>query len=446
MPISDPNSGEPAGVTLQRRLGVFDATTAVVGGIVGAGIFMNPSVVARAVGSPFLILAAWGLGGVLALFGAWVYAELGSERPAPGGQYAYFREAYHPLLAFLYGWGLLWVVQSGGMAAVAVTFAQYMKELVGWSADDRLVAAGALLGLTVVNCFGVRAGASTQSALTVLKSISIAALVICGFAFAGAPAVSVPSPIARGESGSAVALASAMVPVMFAYGGWQTACFLAGEIREPTRNLPRALMIGIAAVIVLYLATNVACLRNLGAGGLAATSTPASDVMRRALGEAGARAIAVGIVVSTFGFLSQGMLTTPRVYYAMANDGLFFATFGRVDPRTGAPVAAVILQGVAAVAIAFSGTYERILNYVVSVDFVFYALAAGCVFVFRRRATRLPPFRAPGHPWTTALFGVGCLGIVVTLVLRNPADSLRGLGILALGVPVYCFWKRGKAV
>lgn len=433
----------PDASALTRRIGLFDATTAVVGGIVGAGIFMNPSVVARIVPAPTLILAAWFLGGLVALAGAWIYAELGSARPVIGGQYAYFRDAFHPCIAFLYGWGLLWVIQSGGMAAVAVTFSRYAISLTGWVGYERSLAVGALAFLTVVNCFGVRAGASTQSIFTVLKALAIAALVLCGFFGTSAATTfdpSVPKPSSLADFGSA------MVPVLFAYGGWQTACFLAGEVRDPERNLPRSLILGIAAVITLYLAVNLVCLRTLGPDGLAATSTPASDVMRRAFGDRGERFIAAGIVISTFGFLSQGMLTTPRVYFAMARDGLFFPALGRVNASTQAPVAAILLQGSVAALIACSGRYEAILNYVVSVDFVFYGLVGVCIFIFRRRSPTHAPFRIPGHPWTTLFFIAVCWIVVANLTWKKPEDSLKGLGILAAGIPIFFLWKRRRSV
>ena len=441
--MSEPHpETSPNPTPLRRSLGLFHATTAVIGGIVGAGIFLNPSVVARQVGSPGWILAAWILGGLVALVGSWIYAELGSERPAAGGQYVFLREAYHPAVAFLYGWGLLWVIQSGGMAAVAITFAQYLRTVVGWSIDDRWVAVAALGLLTAMNCLGVRTGAATQSLLTVLKSVAIAGLVLAGFL---GPAGSAPAATGTAPAipdGGIVPLLGAMVPVLFAYGGWQTAGFLAGEVRDPSRTLPRALILGIAGVIVLYLGANAAYLRSLGAIGLAGTRTPASDVLRSALGEAGARWIAVGIVVSTLGFLSQGMLTAPRVYYAMGRDRVFLTWLGRVDPRTGAPTAAILLQGAVASLIACSGSYEAILNYVVSVDFIFYGLAGLCIFVFRRRPGSAPGFRVPLHPWSTLGFTGVCWIVVANLVRQQPLQSAIGLGILAAGLPAFGYWKR----
>ena len=241
-----------------------------------------------------------------------------------------------------------------------------------------------------------------------------------------------------------------MVPVLFAYGGWQTASFVAGEIREPRKNLPRGLIIGVTGVVVLYLAVNFVCLRVLGTSGLAATTTPASDIMRLALGETGARAIAAGIAISTLGFLSQGMLTAPRVYFAMAEDGLFFKAVGRLHPKTHVPIVAIALQGVLAIVIALSGRYEQILNYVVSVDFIFFGLTAACIFVFRRRKENRETAETnaitsvPGHPVTTGLFVVICWLVVINTVYKYPENTLIGLAILLAGIPAYFFWQRRK--
>jgi APA family basic amino acid/polyamine antiporter len=420
---------------LARKLGLFDATMIVMGGIVGSGIFMNPYAVARLVHTPFLILLAWAAGGIVALAGAFIYAELAARRPQVGGQYAYIREAYHPAAAFVYGWGLLLVTQTGGMAAVAVTFARYFIELTGAAAADWLIAAAVLIALTVINCLGVRAGSSLQSFLMVLKIGAILALIFCGLALVK-PAVTAPLQ-------AAPAFGAAMIPVLFAYGGWQTASFVAGEMRDPKRDLPRGLLIGVIGVIVLYLSVNLACIYALGAAGLAATTTPASDVMRAAFGETGARLIAAGITISTLGFLSQGMLTAPRVYYAMAEDGLFFKRVAKLSPRTRVPAVAIALQGFFAALIAMSGGYEQILNYVVSVDFVFFGLAAGCLFVFRRRDRGGGvSYNVPGHPWTTALFIAVSALVVINTVYTYPMNTLIGFVILLAGIPAYFFWKR----
>ncbi len=246
---------QPPGITshgLVRRLGLFDATMIVMGGIIGAGIFINPADVARHSSSPGLIVGAWILGGAIALIGALVYAELAARRPEVGGQYAYLRDAYGPMPAFLYGWSLLLVIQSGGMAAVAITFARYARELTGWGIADSAVAVAALALLTVINCLGVKAGSTVQSMLMLLKIAAIAMLVLAGWWFA--PPAPPPPPAVAGGGLSFAAIGATLTPVMFAYGGWQTASFVAGEMRHPGRDLSRALLLGVAGVVLLYTA------------------------------------------------------------------------------------------------------------------------------------------------------------------------------------------------
>ena len=441
--MSDAEPGSPS-PGLARRLGPVDATLLVMGGIVGSGIFINPSVVARAVGTPALILGAWVLGGAIAMAGALVYAELASLRPEVGGQYAFLREAFHPAVAFLYGWSLLLVVQSGGMAAVAITFARYAVELGGRDVPEVAVAAAVLLVLTLINAAGVRAGSAVQGTLMVLRIAAIAGLVAAGLWLAPASPLHV-RPVADRPLSPALlgSFGLALVPVLFAYGGWQTSGFVAGELRRPARDMPRALLLGVGGVVLLYLAVSLVSLRALGADGLAATGTPASEVMRRALGERGARLIAAAIAVSTLGFLSQGMLTAPRVYYAMARDRIFFRAVGRIDPRTHAPVVAIVLQGAAALLIALSGTYEQILAYVVSVDFIAYGLTGTALFVFRARG-QVGAVRTPGHPWTTGFFVLASWAVVANVVWRSPGNTLLGLGLLLLGLPAWTFWTRAR--
>ncbi len=442
-----------ASAQLLRRVGLFDATMIVMGGIVGAGIFINPYVVARAVHTPVLILAAWSAGGVVALLGAFVYAELASRMPDVGGQYAYLRDAFHPIAGFLYGWVLLLVIQTGGMAAVTVTFARYFLELTNWPVSERIVAVVTIVLLTLVNCLGVRAGSRVQSILMLLKIGAIATLIFAGL-FLIRTSFPVTHPILdRPPSLDLVtAMGAAMVPVLFAFGGWQTANFIATEIKDPTRNLSRALLMGVAGVIALYLGVNFVCVRALGAAGLAESTVPASSVMRLAMGNTGARLIALGIAVSTLGFLSQSVLTAPRVYFAMARDGLFFRAVARIDAKTHVPVVAIILQSALTLVIALSGSYEKILNYVVSMDFIFFGLTGASVFVFRHREARPASdtnqdrsgYRVPGHPYTTALFVVTCWLVVINTVYKYPANTLLGMAILALGVPVYAFWAHRK--
>ena len=431
----------------RRQLGLFDATMIVMGGIVGSGIFRNPSVVAHSVHTPFLILGVWVLGGALAMAGAFIWAELATRLPGVGGQYAYLREAYHPAVAFLYGWVLLLVTQTAGMAAVAITFASYFREISGLTWSDSVIGAIALLALTAVNCLGAKAGSNVQSALMLMKTGAIAALVIAGLAMGGGAIHPLPLLDQPASFTLLRAVGAAMIPVAFAYGGWQTASFVAGEMRDPRRDLSRGLLLGVSAVVALYLSVNVACLKALGPAGLDRTATPASDVMRASLGDRGALFIAVGIAISTLGFLSQGMLTAPRVYNAMARDGLFFERVGRLSPRTGAPVVAIVLQGVLATLIACSGRYEQILNYEVSVDFLAFTLAALALYRLRRqhRGETAALYLTPGYPYTPALFALVCLAVVASTILADPANSLMAILIMLAGLPVYWYWRRTLA-
>jgi APA family basic amino acid/polyamine antiporter len=376
------------------------------------------------------MLLAWLLGGATALLGAFVYAGLSAQRPLAGGQYVFLRDAFHPAVAFLYGWALLVVIQTGGMAACAIIFARYLAQL-GAPGAEGLIAAAAVACLTLVNCLGVSAGSRVQSALMVTKIAAITALVAGGL-FIAAPAEPAPAPPQSD-------FFAALVPVLFAYGGFQTACFVAGELTEPRRDLPRALVLGVLGVAALYTLTVVVCLRVLGAAGLAATGAPAHDVMVRALGARGGSFIAAAIAISTLGFLSQSILTAPRVYFAMAEDGLFLRSMARLHPRTHAPVAAIVLQGALTVAIALLGTYEAVLRYVVAMDFIFFSLVGASLFVFRRRGE---PIAMPGHPWTTLLFIAVCALTVGATFFHDPLHSLAGLGLTLAGLPIYLLWRR----
>ena len=421
---------------LVARIGLFEATLVVMGGIVGSGIFVNPSVVAQHVHSAPLILGAWVVGGVVALVGAFIYAELSERMPAVGGQYAYLREAFHPLVAFLCGWALLLVINAGGVAAVAVTFARYALELTGAPIGETALAIVTIVGLAAINCLGVRSGSLVQGVLMVLKVGALAALIVLGWLFHRPP----PSAMAAPPDGL-LAFGGAMVPVLFAYGGWQTTCFIASEVRDPRRTMPRALVAGVVTVIVLYVGVSWVCLAGLGPAGLAATETPASALMRRTLGQRGATFIALGIAISTLGFLSQSLLTMPRVYFAMATDGLFFRSVARVSRRTHAPVVAILVLAATSTAVALSGRYDQILGYVVFADWVFFGLSAASLFVLRRRriggdlsAIRFP---VPGHPWTTGGFVLVSALVVLSTVRAYPTNTAIGLAVLLAGLPAY---------
>ncbi len=415
----------------------------VMGGIIGSGIFINPYVVAQQLHTPMLILGVWIAGGVVAILGAFIYAELASRMPQVGGQYAYLREAFHPAVGFLYGWVLLLVIEAGGMAAVTVTFARYLLELTGWRLAERTVVVLTLAALTLINCLGVRLGSRVQSILMVMKIGAIATLIAAGLFLVKTPHPLWPPVLDRKPSLDLVsAIGAAMVPVLFAFGGWQTANFIAAEVKDPARNLSRALVMGVAGVIVLYVGVNLVCVRTLGPQGLAETTVPATSVMRIAMGDAGARLIAMGIAVSTLGFLSQSILTAPRVYFAMARDKLFFQSVARVTERTHVPVVAIVLQSVWTLVVALSGRYEQILNYVVSMDFIFFGLTGASLFVFRRREgpAVAEGYRVPWHPFTTGLFVLVCWLVVANTIYKYPMNSLLGMSILLLGIPAYALW------
>jgi len=435
---------------LARQIGLFDATMIVMGGIVGAGIFINPYVVAQRVHSPSLILGVWAAGGVIAILGAFIYAELGDRMPEVGGQYVYLGRAFHPSVGFLYGWVLLLVIQTGGMAAVTVTFARYFLELTSLNLSEHWIVVLTLSLLTGINCLGVKPGTRVQSVLMMLKIAAIACLVGAGFFMVRKPQPIFHSAFEHADSVNLLtAVGAAMVPVLFSFGGWQTTNFIASEIKNPRRNLGRALIIGVSGVIALYLLVNLVCLRVLGPEALAQTRVPASAVMRLVSGEGGARLIALGIAVSTVGFLSQAILTAPRVYFAMAEDGLFFRSVAYVTRTTRVPIVAILLQSVWAILIAFTGKYEQILNFVIPIDFFFIGLSAMCLFVFRHRdrdRESAHGFRVPGHPVTTILFIVACWLVVGNTLYKYPGNSLVGVGILLLGLPVYAFWARKRKV
>lgn len=442
----------PSGLT--ARLGIFDATMVVMGGIIGSGIFINSYVVAKLVHTPAMILGAWLAGGVLALIGAFIYAELANRMPRVGGQYAYIREAYNPLLGFLYGWVSILVINAGGTAAVAVTFGKYFREFSRGTVPENVAALSVVLALTAINCVGVRAGSGVQSFFMVLRILAIVMIVSCGVWFLfRSPAAAHPSWLPVLDRPASFDLltvfGAALIPVIFAYGGWQTSNYIASEIREPRKNLPKALLGGVAGVIALYVSINIIYVGVLSPAGLAATTTPASAVMYAALGHFGSTLIAAAIAISTVGFLSQAMLTYPRVTFAMAQDGVLPRTFARLGSRSHVPVPAIILQGVITSAAVLLGTFEQLLSYVVVMDWLFFGLTASCIFVFRRRQARAQKpsnaragFRVPGHPWTTGLFvGVAWL-IVLNTIYKYPRNAGAAVCILLAGVPVYYLLRR----
>lgn len=426
-----------------RRLGLFSATMVVVGGIIGAGIFLNPAIVAQRTGTPALTLAVWGLGGVIALAGAFIFGELGHRKPEAGGGYVYLRDAFGALPAFLYAWALLLVIATGAIAAVAVTFANYAAPMLGIpDGYRRELGAAAIMALSIVNYLGVKPGAVTQNVFTVLKLVALAALIITGLILAGpeteaAVAASAPSSLL-------LAIGTALVPVLFSFGGWQQANFIAEEVIDAPRTLPRALGLGVLIVVVVYILANVTYLKVLGIGGLSASTAPASDTMGNILGEPGRRLMAAGIAISTFGFLNLVILVSPRVYRAMAGDGLFFASFARLHPRYRTPAVAILFQAAWAIVLVYSGTYGQLLDYVVFGDWIFFGLTAATLIVFRRRDPDNGDggYRMPLYPWLLILFLLAAAYVVAGSILSNPGNALRGSLLLLAGVPVFLIWRK----
>lgn len=435
------------------RLGTFSGTMLVVGGIIGAGIFLSPAVVAQRVGTAPLTLGAWGLGAMVAIIGGFVYAELGARRPQAGGTYVYLRDAYGSLPAFLYGWALFLIMATGAIAAVAMTGANYLAELLGLGAGaGRPIAIGLIAVLTVLNVLGVRIGATTGNVLTVLKLAAIAVLVVAALSFTPrnpSPVVIDSAAVPHAPAGAwatVVAMGAALVPVLFSFGGWQQTNAVAEELIDPARTLPRALILGVLIVAATYLLVNLAYLRALGLEGLAASRAPAADTMFVYLGATGRTLITAGIVTSTVGFLGMVILMSARVYQAMAADGLFFRSMATLHPRTQTPVAALLAQGAVALALLLTGTYGQLLDYVVFADWIFFGSTAASLFVFRARDGHgiHPPVRAWLHPVSTALFVAAAVYVVIGSIVSNPGNALRGALLLALGLPVYAYWNRQR--
>jgi basic amino acid/polyamine antiporter, APA family len=437
-------------VSFKRALGLFDATMVVIGGIVGAGIFLSPGVVAQRLDTPLLVLAAWGAGGLIALAGAFSYAELGAIFPKAGGQYVYLRDGLHPLAGFMYGWALLLVIETGAIAAVAIIFASYALRIAGGPNGARVpLAIAAIVVLSIINYLGVKPGSRVLNVLVVLKVAALAILVGAGFLAAGHPGwwSDARIPAATG-SPTLVAFGAALVPILFSYGGWQSANYVGEEIENPQRNLPRALIAGTLAVVAIYVTVNVVYLRALGLEGLATSGAPAADAARQTFGRYGDLFVSTAIAISTFGFLNLSILAPTRVYYAMAADRLFVPALSTLHPRYATPSVAIIVQSTWSCILALTGSYDQLTNYVVFADWIFFGLTVSTVLAFRRS---LPlsqraegSYRAPGYPAVQMAFVLIAAGVVASVVGAAPGAAAKGAGLIALGIPVY-FWYARRA-
>jgi APA family basic amino acid/polyamine antiporter len=423
----------------QRSLRLRDAALVVIGGIIGGGIFLNPGIAAQRTESGLALLLMWVGAGVLTLIGALCYAELGARRPHAGGIYVYLREAFGPLAGFLFGWTMLLVIYSGSAAAVAVIFAHYASGVFGLpTAAVKPLAAGALVFVAGINLFGLKLGAQVQNLFTVLKLLAVAVLVVCGLFLAGASGTGV---LTTDPAYSNVGFVGAALPVLFAYSGFTYLNNLAGEVREPQRTLPRALLLGMLSVIAVYALVNVAYLAVLGHAGLAASNTPAADVMSRVFGPTGAKLIAIGIAISTLGFCNITLVAGARVLQVMGGDGLFFRSVARLHPRHHTPNVALLLLSGWAVFLAMTYNFGQLLDYATFGDWLACATGVVTIFWYRRYDTGSTDFRIPGYPLLPLLFA-GVVGwIVIATLLDKPIQACIVLAIMAVGAPVFYLWR-----
>ena len=442
--LTPPGSIQPQ-AGLRRILGLRDLVLMIIGTVIGSGIFLVPATILHAVGnSVALAMGVWLVGGVLSLLGALSYGELSAMKPDAGGLYVYIRDCFGPFLAFLFGWTLLLVIGSGSVATLAVAFGNYLGEFVTLTPWLAKVVSVAVIGvIAAVNVRGTRHSANVVNLTTTIKMLALlcmsAALLWLGktplHLTAGATS---PFPAGSALSGFGVA----MISVLWAYEGWQYATYSAGETINAKRNFPLAFLIGSAALMFIYLFANVGYLAALGADGVAGSNRVAASAVAAAIHPAIAKLVTITILISIFSAANSVVLTSPRVYYAMAKDGLFFKRLSEVHPRFGTPAFAVIVAAAWSAVLAASGTFEQLLTYVVFTSWIFYALAAACVFVYRKREPNAErPYRVIGYPFTPLIFVVTAGAIVINAMVAQPRRAVFGLGIVLLGAPVFLIWR-----
>ncbi|HWA55875.1 MAG TPA: amino acid permease [Gemmatimonadales bacterium] len=440
------------GERLPRQLGLWSAVAVLVGSTIGSGIFRTPASVAGRIDDVPLFLTAWVIGGVVAVCGALTYSELAAMFPRSGGIYVFIREAFGPLPAFLFGWAELLIIRPGAYGAIGITASAYALRTVGLDPAaeyiggvpvraDQLLGAVMIITVAVVNYFGIRRGAVLQNLSTAFKVAALAALVLLGFALGDGQGLG-PMLAQRSE----VALSPfllAMVSILWAYDGWADLAFVGGEVRDPQRTLPRALLIGTAIVVVLYLGANLIYLYLIPIQQMKQAELVASDVAQLLIGQAGIVAISAAVAVSTFGTLNGSMMTSPRIFYAMAEDRLFPRAIAKVDPVTGSPTGAVQLAAVLGVIFVLIRTFTELADQFVIGIWPFYALAVAAVFVLRRNRPDLPrPYRTWGYPAVPLLFLGASLFLLGNYLVSQPTAFLVDIGVILSGVPVYYGWKR----
>jgi basic amino acid/polyamine antiporter, APA family len=428
---------------LKRVLGKFDLTMIAIGGTIGSGIFLTPSLIARNLESPLLILGVWVVGGMMALAGSLTFAELGSMMPGAGGVYVYLSRTYGRLFGFLFGWAYLLVVNTGGIAALSIAFATYLGFFIPLGATGiKVVAILGLVLLTIVNVLGVQIGGLFSDVFTILKLIGIAGVITIGMIWGSGTTTDFGAAAGAHPLGLASALAAAMVGVLWSYGGWQHASFTSGEAKDPERSVPFAMVIGALTVAFIYVTINIAYMLLLSPAAIGSSPRVAADAVGTVFGPTGGSLIALTIFISTFGTAGIYTLTAPRIYYAMAADRVFFQQIAVIHPRFNTPANAILLQSAwAIILILFWGTFENLISYVVFTDWIFFGLAATCVFILRRKlpdASR--PYRTLGYPITPLFFVLMAAWFVVNTLVEKPEQAWAGIIFLALGVPVYYYW------
>jgi APA family basic amino acid/polyamine antiporter len=438
---------------LLRSLGAWGAISIVVGTIIGSGIFLVPKTMVSEVGSPSMVLAVFVVGGLLSLCGAITYAELGAALPHAGGEYVYLREAYGPLLSFLYGWTQFWVIKSGSIATLATAFFYYLANF--WPSlqapllvvplprdstleisSGQLLAIALILGLAWVNYFGVKLGGQVQTAVTVVKVGMILAIVLLAALLGGGEPGNLVSTVSH--TGGLQGFFAALVAALWAYDGWNNLNMVSSEIQNPQRNIPRALILGVLLVGAIYLCANIAYFYVLSASEVAATDRVASEAARKFLGDAGGDAVALAAMISIFGALNGSILSGSRVPYALARDGYFFSPLGRVHARHRTPHYSILALSCWGAVLVLSGSYEQLFTYVIFAGWIFFGLTGAAVFVLRTKRPQMTrPFRVPGYPYLPLLFVVMAGALVLMTLWTSPRESLMGLGLIALGFPYY---------
>lgn len=434
---------------LVRTLRLRDLILLIIGSVIGSGIFLVPGGILREVDHSVGVASlVWIAGGVLSLLGALSYGELSAARPEAGGLYVFIREGFGPLPAFLYGWAMFLAIASGTIASLAVAFSTYLGAVIPLTPSAaKMVAVAVVAVITMVNVWGTRKSSDLQNWTTLIKVLLI--LVICAILlFLGRGYSAIPAALwTEGLSGSLISkFGIAMIAVLWAYEGWQFVTYCAGEAIDPQKNFPRSLVSSVLFLMGLYLLANFGYLAALGPARAGESDTIAADSIATVLGPHAAKLVALTILVSVFSAINSVSLTAPRVFYAMASDGLFFRKLAEVHPRFRTPAFAVTVLGIWSAALSLMGKFQELVNYTMFVAWIFYGLGAAAVFAYRRRYPDLPrPYMVPGYPWTPLVFVLAAAALVLNVIISTPGNASIGLGIVGLGLPAYALWKMRKA-